>query len=365
MASEKDLTYMRLAHFLAEKGRGKTSPNPLVGAVIVKNNFIVGRGYHKKAGTAHAEIIALKDAGEKARGATLYVNLEPCCHQGRTGPCSVAIIQAGIKRVVISTTDPNPLVGCKGVRQLCKAGVEVKTGVLKKEALKLNEVYFKYIQTGRPFVILKTAQTLDGRIATVTGNSKWITGERARKLAHRLRAENDAVVVGSGTMRSDNPQLTVRSVRGENPYRIIVSRSANFPKKLKLFKNNDDAKTILATTAKAVPAAAKVKSKNLIVWTIKENKDGLSLVDLLDKAGKFGITSLLVEGGGSLATSFLKAGLVDKYYLGIAPKIIGNGISAIGDLNIRTISRAVVFGNCEYYCKTYAPDMLFIGYPKR
>ncbi len=362
MASENDLTYMRLAHMLAEKSRGKTSPNPLVGAVIVKNNRIVGRGYHKKAGSAHAEIVALKDAGEQARGATLYVNLEPCCHHGRTGPCTIQIVNSGINKVVISTKDPNPLVNGKGIRHLKKAGIEVVSGLLKKEAFKLNEVYFFYITTGRPFVTLKTAQTLDGRIATATGHSKWITGVKARKLAHQLRANNDAVAVGSGTVRSDDPQLTVRSVRGENPYRIIISRSAKLPSKLKLFKNNDDAKTILATTEKS---AAKIKMKNLIVWSVKEDKDGLSLVDLLEKAGRFGITSLLVEGGGRLATSFIKAGLVDKHYLGIAPKIIGAGISAVGDLNIRTISKAVLFKDFEYDCETYAPDVLFVGYPKR
>ncbi len=362
MGTKDDLLFLRLTLFLAEKGRGKTSPNPLVGAIIVKHGQIVSRGYHKKAGSDHGEIKALKAAREYASGATLYVNLEPCCHQGRTGPCTVEIIKAGIKRVVISTTDPNPLVAGRGARQLKKAGISVDLGLLKSEAQKLNEVYFKFVRTGRPFVTLKTAQTLDGRIATATGNSKWITGVKARKLAHQLRAESDAVVVGGGTVRNDNPQLTVRSVPGDNPYRIIISRRANLSGSLKLFKNNDDAKTILATTEKS---SGKIRAKNLIVWTIRENKDGLSLADLLDKAGQFGITSLLVEGGGTLATSFIKAGLIDKHYLGIAPKIIGEGISAVGDLNIRTISRAVMFKDFEYDCKTYAPDVLFIGYPER
>jgi diaminohydroxyphosphoribosylaminopyrimidine deaminase/5-amino-6-(5-phosphoribosylamino)uracil reductase len=362
MGSEKDKRFMRLALELAEKSRGRTSPNPLVGAVIVKNGRIVGRGYHKKAGSAHAEINALKAARRYANGATLYVNLEPCCHYGRTSPCTEEIIKAGIKRGVFSIKDPNPLVAGRGAGQLRKAGIDVDFGLLKNEAQNLNEVYLKYIRSGRPFVTLKTAQTLDGRIATTAGNSKWITGTKARKLAHQLRAENDAVVVGSGTVRNDNPQLTVRSVRGNNPYRIIVSRRVNFSGSLKLFKNNDDARTILATTKKSV---GKMKAKNLIVWTIRENKDGLSPADLLDKAGQFGITSLLIEGGGALATSFIKAGLIDKHYLFIAPKIIGAGINAVGDLKVRTISRAVMFKKIEYDCKTYAPDMLFVGYPER
>ncbi len=362
MASENDKKFLQLALGLAEKGRGRTSPNPLVGAVVVKNSGIVGQGYHKKAGSAHAEVLALTAAGRKAANATLYVNLEPCCHYGRTHPCTGEIIKAGIKRVVFCIKDPNPLVAGKGAIQLRKAGISVTSGILKNEAQRLNEVYLKYIKTDRPFVTLKTAQTLDGRIATTDGNSKWITGVKARKLAHQLRAENDAVAVGSGTVRTDDPQLTVRSVRGENPYRIIVSRQANFSSSLNLFRNNDDARTILATTEKS---SNKIKSKNLIVWTIRENKDGLSLDDLLDKAGQFGITSLLVEGGGTLATSFIKAGLVDKHYLGIAPKIVGNGISSVGELNIRTISQAIMFKDFEYDCETYAPDVLFIGYPER
>ncbi len=213
---------MKMALALAWKGQGKTSPNPMVGAVVVKSGEVVGRGYHHKAGQAHAEVLALRNAAERARGATLYVNLEPCCHFGRTRPCTDAIIEAGIKRVVYSIKDPNPVVNGCGARKLRAAGMEVTSGVGEKEATHLNEIYLKFISTGCPFVILKTAQSLDGRIATITGDSKWISGPEALKFAHRLRAECDAVAIGAGTVKADNPQLTVRLVKGRNPYRIII-----------------------------------------------------------------------------------------------------------------------------------------------
>lgn len=360
MVEKNDEKYLRLALELAEKARGKTSPNPLVGAVIVKNDRIIGQGYHKKAGSPHAEINALNMARGNTRGATLYINLEPCCHHGRTKPCTAEIIQAGIKEVAFALKDPNPVVNGRGAAQLRNAGVKVRTGLLRKEAEKTNEVYLKYIKTGRPFVILKTAQSLDGCIATDTGDSRWITGTKARRLVHRLRSECDAVAVGSGTVMADNPLLTVRSVKGRNPYRIIVSRSLAFPRSINLFKNNDDAKTIVATSGKS---AESLKQKNLIVWTIKENRNGLSLIDLLEKAGQFGITSLLVEGGAKLAASFIRSGLIDKHFLFVAPKIIGEGIGAFGNVGVKRVADAVAYR--ELTCvKGYEPDFLFIGYPE-
>ena len=360
MAERADERYIRLTLELAEKGRGKTSPNPLVGAVIVKNGRIVGQGYHRKAGTPHAEINALSDAREKARGASLYVNLEPCCHYGRTRPCTGEIIKAGISEVIFSLRDPNPSVNGKGAAQLRRAGIRVRSGLLRKEAEQLNEVYLKYITTGRPFVILKTAQTLDGRIATGSGDSKWVTGEKARKLVHRLRAECDAVAVGAGTVRADNPSLTVRLVKGRNPYRLIVSSHLKFPRTVSLFNDNDDAKTIVATTASSAP---RLEAKNLIIWEVRNGKGGLSLEDLLDKAGRFGISSLLVEGGAGLATSFIKSGLVDKHYIFLAPKLIGAGVEAVGDLNIKKMSDAVGYKSMVYI-PGYEPDFLFVGYPE-
>ncbi|UCD95073.1 MAG: bifunctional diaminohydroxyphosphoribosylaminopyrimidine deaminase/5-amino-6-(5-phosphoribosylamino)uracil reductase RibD [Candidatus Zixiibacteriota bacterium] len=360
MAEKADEKYIRLALELAEKGRGKTSPNPLVGAVIVKSGRIVGQGYHRKAGTPHAEINALSDARENARGASLYVNLEPCCHYGRTQPCTGEIIKAGVRKVIFSLRDPNPPVNGKGAAQLRKAGIRVRSGVLRKEAEQLNEVYLKFITTGRPFVILKTAQTFDGRIATGSGDSKWVTGSKARKLVHRLRAECDAVAVGAGTVRADNPSLTVRLMNGRNPYRLIVSTGLKFPRTISLFNDNDDAKTIVATVENS---ARKLNVKNLIVWEIKKGKGGLSLDDFLDKAGQFGISSLLVEGGATLATSFIKSGLVDKHYIFLAPKVLGAGIEAVGNLNIRKMSDAIGYKSMAYI-PGYEPDFLFIGYPE-
>ena len=360
MADKNAEKYMTLALELARKGSGKTSPNPMVGAVIVKNGKIVGRGYHKKAGTPHAEIHAINEAGDKARGGTLYVTLEPCCHYGRTKPCADEIIRAGVSEVVYSMRDPNPLVCGRGANRLKKAGVKVSSGLLRYEAELLNEVYIKYIRTGIPFVILKSAQTLDGRIAATCGDSKWITGSKARKMGHQLRALCDAVAIGSGTAMTDNPELTVRMVKGKNPYRIILSHKADLPNTLKLFSENNDARTILATSAKN---SNKIKAKNLTVWSIREEAGKLSLIDFLEKAGKFGITSIMVEGGATLATAFLKAGLVDKHYIFIAPKIIGRGIEAVGDLDIKKVSDGIEYKNVAVQTDL-TPDILIVGYPQ-
>jgi len=359
MAVKADEKYIAISLKLAKKAIGKTSPNPMVGALVVKNNQIVGHGYHKKAGTLHAERIALNKARNLSKGSTLYVSLEPCCHYGRTDPCTRAIIDAGIKRVVYSIKDPNPKVNGKGIMELKKAGIEVVGCVLANEARRLNEVYLKYITTNRPFVILKLAQSLDGRIATANGISQWITGPEARKYAHRLRSYYDAVAVGSGTVRTDNPQLTVRLVKGNNPYRIIISRSLNFPRSINLLANNEDCKTIIATSSKS---ARRLKIKNLIIWEIKENKNGLSMVDLIDKAGQFGISSLLVEGGSGVATSMVKNRLVDKFHIMMAPMIIGRGIEAVNDLGVRDLEKAMRLR--EYKIEQMGNDFLLTGYPE-
>jgi diaminohydroxyphosphoribosylaminopyrimidine deaminase / 5-amino-6-(5-phosphoribosylamino)uracil reductase len=359
MSDNCHITYLEMAMKLAKLGKGKTSPNPMVGAIIVKNRQIVGRGYHKKAGQAHAEIMAIRSAGTDARGGTLYVNLEPCCHFGRTQPCTNAIIEAGIKRVVYSIADPNPKVNGKGAKILGQAGVQVISGILSDEAALLNEVYLKYITTGLPFVVLKTAQSLDGRIATSTGESQWITGLAGRKFAHQLRTESDAVVIGAGTALADNPQLTVRLVKGKNPYRIIIGRHINSLMSLHLFRDNDDARTIFATSS---PSAKKIKQKNLIVWEIIEKRDGLDLTDFLKKAGQFGISSVMVEGGGRLATSLLHHKLVDKHHLMIAPIIIGKGTDSTGDLHIRKLADAITYKSYQF--ESCGRDILFTGYPE-
>jgi diaminohydroxyphosphoribosylaminopyrimidine deaminase/5-amino-6-(5-phosphoribosylamino)uracil reductase len=366
MVKTVDAAYMRRALSLAEKGRGKTSPNPMVGAVIVKKGEIVGEGYHRCVGKEHAERVAIKKAGSKAKGATLFVNLEPCCHTGRTGPCTEAIINAGIGKVIFSVRDPDPRVNGKGARILKKAGVTVKSGLLKKEALQLNESYFGYHKNKRPFVILKMAQTLDGRIATTTGESRWISGPQSLKLAHRLRAEVDAVVVGMGTVRKDNPALTVRLVKGKNPYRVVLSQSLNFPRKCLLLDNNSDYKTIIATNGEEIERFSRTKRgrRNLIYWSLRTDSDGLlDLHDFVTKAEEFGFHSLLVEGGGAIATSFLKIGLVDKYIIVMAPFVLGNGISAVGDLRARKLADAISFEH--YFFQASGTDNVFVGYPKR
>lgn len=352
---------------LAARGRGQTSPNPMVGAVVVKNGRVVGEGYHRHAGSDHAEIAALKKAqknGRKAVGATVYVTLEPCCHIGRTGPCTQALIKAGVRRVVYATTDPNPMVNGKGARCLRQSGIEVKGGVLRKEAVHLNEVYFGIARTGRPFVTLKMAQSLDGRIATATGDSQWISGPPALKMAHQLRAENDAVLIGRGTLKADNPALTVRKVKGRNPYRIVVTGSGRLPSVCKFIENNKDQRSIVATSAEGLKRLTKrTRGKNLTCWTIKQTRSGdLDLADLLTKAGEFGLRSLLIEGGSGLATSFLKAQLVDKLVMVVAPIIVGRGIDTIGDLGIRKLSRKISLERVSM--KLAGRDAVIHGYLK-
>ncbi len=365
VTAEADLQYMRQALKLAEKGRGRTSPNPMVGAILVKGGSVVGRGYHRAVGRDHAEIVALKDAGRRARGSTMYVTLEPCCHTGRTGPCSQAIIEAGITRLFYAAKDPDPRVNGKSARLLRKAGIEVTSGLLRREARRLNDRYFGYVENGRPFVILKYAQSLDGRIATRTGDSKWISGRESLKLAHRLRSEVDAVVVGSGTVRTDDPALTVRLVKGNNPYRIVVSASMNLPVHSRLLKDNKDCRTILATTAAAREKFARRKRlPHLIFWDVGVNRNGgIDIEDLMRKAMDFGFQSLLVEGGAELATSFVKSGLVDKYVVITAPVILGKGVNAIGELNVRTVADGIYFD--DYMVEKSGGDCVFVGYPGR
>jgi diaminohydroxyphosphoribosylaminopyrimidine deaminase/5-amino-6-(5-phosphoribosylamino)uracil reductase len=356
MTQEK---YMRLTVKLAKKGMGKTSPNPLVGAVVVKNDQIIDRGYHKRFGEPHAEVNALKACKDQAENATLYVNLEPCCHYGKTPPCTDMIIKSGIRKVVCATLDPNPQVNGKGIRILKSAGVEVDLGILEEEAKKLNEIYLKFITTGLPFVILKIAQTMDGRIATKLGDSKWITQEDSRHFVHSLRSWVDAVLVGANTVRKDDPELTIHDARGENPIRIILDSSGKISSNSKVIKENQNGKTILATTNEKIKNKFEEKTE---IWKIKKSKDGkVDLVQLLRKAGENQISSLLVEGGSQIFTSFLKEKLVDKIYYFLSPKILGKGIDSFGDLGIKKISESITLRDCEI--KRFKNDLLVIGYP--
>ncbi|MBU8932403.1 MAG: bifunctional diaminohydroxyphosphoribosylaminopyrimidine deaminase/5-amino-6-(5-phosphoribosylamino)uracil reductase RibD [candidate division Zixibacteria bacterium] len=365
MPERTDREFMALALELASRGRYHTAPNPMVGAVIVKKGRIIGQGYHRRVGGDHAEVAALKNVARSVRGATIYVTLEPCCHTGHTGPCTKAIIEAGIKRVVVAVKDPNPQVNGKGLRALRKAGLTVETGLMRTEAIRLNEIYFNWHRHGRPFVVLKMAQSLDGRIATRTGSSQWISCPATLKLAHQLRAEFDGVVVGMNTVAVDNPSLTVRRVKGANPYRIVLTSSLKFPRRCHLLLDNDDYKTVVAGPAAANERFAKTKrGQNLIYWNLAEKPNGqLDVADLVKQAGSFGLRSLLIEGGQNVATEFLKLNLVDKCVIVIAPKIVGEGINAIGDLKTQVMADALQLEKHEF--QQLGKDCVVIGYPRK
>ncbi len=354
-----DEEYMEIVLELAQKGEGKTFPNPLVGAIIVKNGKVVGSGFHQRVGKPHAEVNALKSAGQQAKGATLYVNLEPCSHFGRTPPCVDSIIRSGIKKVVCASLDPNPAVNGSGIGRLKQAGIEVKLGVLEDRAKKLNGVYFRRISSGLPFVTLKIAQTLDGKIAALGGDSKWISQEDSRKFVHRLRKEVDAVLVGINTVIKDNPKLTTRQVRGRNPLRIVLDSKGRIPLSSNLLRQNKDGKTVIVVTGSQ--AEKKIKNKAQ-VWRIKADRENrVNLESFLKSCAQKGINNILVEGGGKVFTSFLKEKLVDRIYCFVSPSIIGEGIPAFGDLGIKRIADALELRDVKL--KRFSKDILLIGYP--
>jgi diaminohydroxyphosphoribosylaminopyrimidine deaminase / 5-amino-6-(5-phosphoribosylamino)uracil reductase len=315
----KDIIFMKRALRLAEKARGMTSPNPLVGAVIVKNGKIVAEDYHKKAGELHAEALALQNAGDKAKGATLYVTLEPCCHaEKRTPPCCPSIVELGIKKVVVAMRDPNPKVSGRGLDELRRLGITVVEGVLGDEAERLNEVYCKYIKTKRPFVILKAAMTLDGRIATPEGESRWITGEKARRVVHQMRCGVDAVMTAIGTVRADNPELTSRIKCSRQPVRIIIDPALETPADYKVC--NVPPMSIFVTRKGNHEKKSAMTAKG--IQFIEFDGDRVDLTWLMEKLGSMGITSVMIEAGSSFNASALKAGIADKVVFFIAPKII-------------------------------------------
>lgn len=318
--------YMRLALELAERARGRTSPNPLVGAVIVKDGQIVGRGYHQKAGTPHAEVHALKEAGEKARGAAMYVTLEPCSHYGRTPPCSKAVIEAALSEVYIAMEDPNPKVAGQGIRQLKNAGIKVEVGILQEAARRLNEIFIKYITAKQPFVLLKTAMTLDGKIAARTGHARWVTGPQARLRVHRIRDEYDAILAGVNTVLVDDPELTCRLPEGagHDPVRLVLDTRARTPLKSRILQVDSSAPTIIVTTDLAPEEnLARLKAAGADVITLPNRKGRVHLPEMLLELGRREISSLLVEGGAEVSAAFVEEGLVDKVLWFIAPKIIG------------------------------------------
>ena len=334
-----DLRAMDEALRLAERGAGRTSPNPAVGAVIVRNGRLVGRGYHRRAGGPHAEIFALRQAGARARGATLYVTLEPCCHFGRTPPCVDAVLGSGVSRVVVGMLDPNPRVHGHGVARLRRAGLQVDVGVREQECRALNEDFAKYVTRGLPFVVLKLAATLDGRIATAKGDSRWVTGAAARQRVHEMRNRLDAVVVGSETVRADDPELTCRLRGGRHPLRVILDGRLRSPASARVFTRNPE-RTRLYTLAEGVKAE-RLKRRGVIVRRGGGDRTG-SLRDVLRELAREGVKSVLIEGGGVLAAHALRAGLVDRLALFLAPRILGgDGRPMVGAMRLRRMADAL------------------------
>ncbi len=349
--------YMDLAIKLAEKGKGSVSPNPLVGCIIVKRGRIVGKGYHRKYGEEHAEIMALKAAGKKAANATMYCSLEPCSHWGKTPPCTESIVEAGVREVVIGIEDPNPLVD--GFRELKFRGIKTKIGILKEKARKLNEAYLKYMKTKKPFVILKVAMSLDGKIATSTGDSKYITSREARKFVHEIRNEVDAVMVGINTVLRDNPKLDSRLVKGKNPIKVVVDSTLKMPENSEVLK--DPLKVIIATTNKAPKKKIDaLHHKGINVIVVKGRQDMVDLSELMRELGKNQVASIMIEGGSHLNASAIKDKVVDKVLIFTAPKIIGNGLGAISSLGITKVDKAVKLKNIT--TRKIGKDMLVEGY---
>jgi len=341
-----DIRYMQRALAVAEGGIGFVSPNPVVGCVIVKDGRIVGEGYHERYGGPHAEANALRIAGSEARGATLYVTLEPCCHTGKTPPCVDAVLQAGVGRVVMAVRDPNPKVAGGGLARLRAAGIDVTLGICEAEARRLNEAFLHYIQTQRPFVTLKCAVTLDGKIATRTGASRWITGEAAREQVHRMRHAADALLVGSGTALQDDPLLTTRLPNGGgvNPLRIVVDSMLRLSLSSQLATVRPDCRTLVATSERApVEKQRQLEKQGVEILRLSSYADGrVDIEALLAVLGTRGVADLLVEGGATLNATLLQRRLVDKVVVFIAPKIIGgDGIHVVAAFGVDTMADAL------------------------
>lgn len=318
-----DEDYMRIAINEAKKGVGFTSPNPLVGAVIVKNGQLLIKDYHRRYGEFHAERNAILNCTENTNGADMYVTLEPCCHYGKTPPCTDIIIKSGIKRVFIGSSDPNPTVAGKGVKKLRDSGIEVFENVLKEECDEINEVFFHYITTGTPFVAMKYAMTADGKIATRTGKSKWITGEKARKNVHLSRLRYSAIMVGVGTVINDDPMLTCRIEQGRNPIRIICDSNLRTPLTSKIIKSAKNVPTIIATCSSNQKDISEYEKNGCSVITTDSQNGHVDLKNLMERLGKMKIDSILLEGGGEFNFSAVREGIVQKIECYIAPKIFG------------------------------------------
>lgn len=364
MQNEK---YMHMALRLARKGTGKVSPNPRVGCVVVKNGQVISSGYHPFWGGPHAEQMALAPLTKEAcEGASLFVTLEPCDHIGKTPPCTQTILRSGIRHVVIGIKDPNPIVNGKGIRRLQNAGIQVEVGLLEKECQSLIEGYTKWVQTGKPFVTLKIAQTLDGKIALSNGLSQWITSEKARIWVHRLRKEHDAILVGIGTALQDNPQLTVRTPTGHRIpdlriKRIVLDSKLRIPETAKVLCLEDPENTVIVVTPQASQEKVQqLQKKGIQVWTVHENHEGkINIPELLSLMGEKGICSVLVEGGAKVWSAFLKSGEVDRIVVLVAPKIFGEGLSPFSDIRVDRPEDAWKWNS--FHWRRLGEELLFIG----
>ncbi len=362
--SQDDTRFMRLALREARKGLGRTSPNPCVGAVIVQEGTVVSRGYHKKAGTPHAEVHALRKAGARAIGATLYVTLEPCNHTGRTPPCSHAVAAAGIKRVVVGMEDPNPLVSGSGNAYLKNQGVEVISGILEKECRDLNLPFIKHISTGKPFVVMKAGMSLDGKLSYQEGQPGKMTGENSLRRLHGLRNHLDAILIGRGTVVADNPSLTTRLIKkGRDPLRVILDSSLQLSTRSRVLHLDSSAPTLIFCSQSAASQKRKKleKMEGILLQTVGHGESGgLDLDAVLTHLGKMGICSLLVEGGATVHSSFLRQGLVDRVMLFVAPLFAGSaGTSLLSDYFVKDRGQAPMLNNVVY--KRCGEDLLVQG----
>lgn len=356
---------MKKALELALLGEGHTSPNPLVGAVIVKDGKIIAQGYHEKYGREHAERNALKNCLEDPEGAEMYVTLEPCCHYGKQPPCTDAIIRAGIKKVYVGSDDPNPKVSGGGIKILKNHGISVETGVLKDECDKINEIFMHYIKEKQPFIALKYAMTLDGKISTKSGDSKWISNEKSREHVHKLRKKYSSILVGINTVIADDPMLNCRIEKGVDPVRIICDSSLKISPYTNIVKSAKDIPTIIAYCNENEEKANLLKESGIELIKVGKTKNGIDLKELFTEIGQTGIDSVLVEGGAMIHASLLEGNLVDRVYAYIAPKIIGGRKAAgpIGGSGIEKMSRALVLSDTER--KEFDGDIFISGRVKR
>jgi diaminohydroxyphosphoribosylaminopyrimidine deaminase/5-amino-6-(5-phosphoribosylamino)uracil reductase len=363
--SNTDQSYMQMALTLAARGRGRTSPNPMVGAVIVRDGAVVGRGFHMKAGQEHAETIALREAGELAQGATLYVNLEPCAHEGRTPPCAQAVIEAGIGRVVVAIVDPNPLVGGKGLEALRAAEIPTAVGCLQKQARQLNEFFVTRHEQGRPFVTVKWAMSLCGRTAHDSGQSRWVSNASSREQGHRLRAQHDGVMVGIGTVLSDNPMLNVRlpNYDGQQPKRVVIDGNLSTPTQARLLREREKGEVIIFTSQFAKPERVKeFEALGCRVVVIPSRRRVINLRRVLQELATMDLVSVLIEGGRQIHTSLLTMGLVDKVVAFVSPKLIGGRLmrTPVEDLELPDLDKALVLRDLKW--QNFGDDLCIEGY---